>query len=384
MLELPDLQTEFDSLSSVSACATYKSKVDATVAEWRCATHEMFDLELFQREKHKMPRGRWIAALDDSVNPKCFKHGFDEQKRLVVVRQHCGSREYETFYDYLNTYTQRVVFGNNNLVSVSRLYIDDGIPARFARITTGSRAVSIYEYDGDDLISESLTFIDQRGLLKGGRYDFTYGSDKGAPDVVTFVDVDPATRQQLGDERIVYRRPVKHVSLKAQFAQTENALIVGINSVIESSMISDVVYCLLLVYDAENDLLPPLLALGRQLDRDIAITKYGPCANQHLWNPADFKYFNIPSLEIRNGEVLEACQLMNQQLAAKEQYTAAKRLLNNVAARLMKRDWRAIMNTTDDFVVVAVGLESQDDLEQNIKKSVSVDRIRQLKQSRLL
>jgi hypothetical protein len=71
-------------------------------------------------------------------------------------------------------------------------------------------------------------------------------------------------------------------------------------------------------------------------------------------------------------------------MAESDSFQPGRQRLNLLAAQLQQRDWTGILPTTDDFVVAAVDLESQDDLQKNIKKSVPPELIKKLKREGLL
>ena len=139
-------------------------------------------------------------------------------------------------------------------------------------------------------------------------------------------------------------------------------------------------YCLLLVYDWENPevMLPPDLAVGLASDRSAAAKQHGKDAKYYLWNPADFQLFG-EELELDDRRLAKARELLGQELALKDRFTPALKLLNSVDARLMEHDWSGELKTTEDFVVAAVDLEAQDHLMKNLRKSVSPEIITDLK-----
>lgn len=248
-------------------------------------------------------------------------------------------------------------------------------------VTTSAAWTSHYQYHHDRLVSELL--VSENRANQGGntiavQYEYRY-DDQGHLDTIEYIPLDPTRHTKTGASSIVYRRPRSGESISELTRKIQLALEEVIPRMLSAARIPDEVYCLLLVYDAENDLLPPMLALGRNADREVAVAKHGTDAKVDLWNPADFRYFNIPELRIETEDVVGPCRLMNQQLAMKGQCAPAKHLLNRVAATLMQRDWKGVLNTTGDFIVAAVDLESQDDLDRNIKKSVPAKMIQNLK-----
>jgi hypothetical protein len=79
----------------------------------------------------------------------------------------------------------------------------------------------------------------------------------------------------------------------------------------------------------------------------------------------------------------KACELYNDLLRSKENFTPAIKLLNDVAAELAKVDWTGRLNVTPDFVVYAVDFELGD-LSKNLKQSVPAAILAKLKKAKLL
>ncbi len=164
-----------------------------------------------------------------------------------------------------------------------------------------------------------------------------------------------------GGTETLYRRPRKGETIKGLCELVEERLVELIPEVVAAAKIRKPAYCLLLVYDWENPdvMLPPDLAVGLASDRSAAAKQHGQEAKHSLWNPAGFTIFG-EGLELDDRRLAKACELLGQQLALKDRFTPALKLLNNVAARLMQRDWSGELKTTEDFVVAAVDLEAQD------------------------
>lgn len=148
--------------------------------------------------------------------------------------------------------------------------------------------------------------------------------------------------------------------------------------------ISKPVYCLALAYDGEsNEILPPLLGIGLESERQGWIQEHGREAKDYMWNPAEFKHYEQKNTHLKNEELEAWCVQANELLEKRGTNAPARRMLNAVAASLAKQRWKGKLKTTADFVVYAVDFELGS-LQKNMKLSVPEKRFATLRKAKLL
>jgi len=138
--------------------------------------------------------------------------------------------------------------------------------------------------------------------------------------------------------------------------------------------------CLALTYDCSAE-----LSIGMSAATAAERTDLSSVEARAAWSPADFE----ASTDIDIDDIGQS-RLVGQELVlldADDGDVAAgseigRRLVCAVAARLNQRDWSATLPVTDDFVVYAVDLELVD-LERNLTRCLSTDRLDQLREKGL-
>ena len=369
--------------------AKLNRQCEGQVVRWRWATGSMFELQPFYFERNRFKRGRWLKSEPKRKKGQ-YLYGYDDQDNVVIVRQYVKPPRqfYAIFYLYRNGTVESVRFDyakKRSPLTVSRCLYRRGRIASYELYGWGGHTKEQYEYDDDRIVRIRSWYREFYGDLsskvKAIQTTLTITYDE-LDRLAQIDEVYPAGSSDYpqGGTETLYRRPRKGETVKELCGLVEERLVELIPEVVAAAKIRKSAYCLLLVYDWENPdlMLPPDLAVGLASDRSAAAKQHGKDAKYYLWNPAEFAIFG-EELELDDRRLAKACELLGQQLAMKDRFTPALKLLNNVAARLMEHDWSGKLKTTEDFVVAAVDLEAQDHLMKNLRKSVSPEAIADLK-----
>ncbi len=375
----------FDELSSVAAYEELRRSLRGQCVSWKWATWPQHDLEPFFREKQKLPKGRWCK--DEAADPRRhYRHGFDSEGRVLVIEE----SQCESFFVYSTSAQERVCFTTyrckdglsvTELVCVDRLWTENSIPIRTETLSSAGNGIREYLWEQGRLVLERCTHEDMEfdpGTVTYQEFTFEY-NPLGRVRRITLEGKD--SEGNVTGREVVYQRKKKGETLKTLSSYLQGKLVVDIREILTQAAIPEEVYCLLLAYDEENEPLPPWLALGHELERREIVAQWGDKAGCELWIPAQFPGFG--NLQLTSSETVEASRLMNQMLIQRENAKPAIDLLNRVASDLAAQDWDGILNTTDDFVVIAVDLPG-DDLLKNAKKSVSPALLKSLKAAHLM
>lgn len=370
MEELQELATKLTTV--VQDYATLKRTCERQVVRWEWATFARYTPQPFYFEIMQFARGQKLKEEPKNRNG-CFQYGFDEYNRVVVVRQYTefvGQFD-EEFFTYRGEVVDSVLFSHRpekEPINVARQHLREGRLSSYAAYTRRWSLVEHYEYSGDRLVT-----IHVEGTSEGAPYAHDHQlnyDDSGRLQQILWVEPD-------GSASPIYRRPERGVTIRTLAAPVERRLVELIPEVVARAGIDEPVYCVALNYDLENDnFFPPVLGVGLESERMAWVEQYGKRVWQLIWNPAEFKHFATLALQVSDPELDENCLLLNQQLKLKGFVTPGRKLLNDVAARLMTADWQLAI--TPDFVVYAVDLELGN-LRKNLKASVPAPRLAALK-----
>jgi hypothetical protein len=297
-------------------------------------------------------------------------YGLDKLGRVVVMKSGCLWEKDESAinHDFLrysgNSLVGSCFFGND------LLYVYD------ARLNEG-RVVHVELFGPEPW---SWKDIEWRGdkvskviIGNGKRAEFEVAYDE-IGRVISDVDLIKAQIKPL---------PLG-LTLQSLSDEIRKSLASAVIKTASRARIKDAVYCLVLAYDGEgNGIFPVEIGFGLEVERQEWLSKHGPTARQKIWNPAEFKHYGKKPTQLRDKRLDKLSSMLNQELERRGSDAPARRLVNEVAAKLGKADWSGRLNTTDDFVVYAVDFELGD-LKKNLKFSVPGERLKKLKAAKLL
>ncbi|HZN67079.1 MAG TPA: hypothetical protein VFB66_17440 [Tepidisphaeraceae bacterium] len=309
--------------------------------------------------------GKSLAPTGAGEDDADFAYGHDAAGRVRVVRSHLrvwrkfpGSRPCETFLQYSPVAIEVWEFGPKQLIAVETVAL------------AGGRAVGVERFDHEGTYRRIAIEWDGDRVAK-----YRWTVPKLGVDRVRVLDERGRTREEheVADDS---RDTVKPEVLRKR-------LLNAVRRAAGSAGIREKVYCLVLAYDGEGDVLPPLLGFGLERERRQWLSQHGRRARELLWNPAEYTHYEKPHTQL-NDEGLEAdCRRYNHLLRARGSPAPARDLLNVVAAELGRADWTGALDTTDDFVAFAVDFEGRD-RRRNMKRSVPPDRLATLKAAGLI
>ncbi len=373
--------------------------------EWARGPRYSFQEEFFRRQNRS--RGRRLAA-EPAEKSGSLAYGFDDQGLLLLE---CAYGEddvsLETIYSYPGGYLQGVTYrlaGDEcQLYRVMRAaYADDRItdfnlytatPAKNTRHDPGVEELActyreLYTYEDNRLThirTMQMTSIIQVRVVE---YDLVYDAIGRLDHIQQIED---------GESFIVYQRPLPGQTLTALTEAVRGRLLTLVPPiVIDRLEPGEQAYCLALIYDlADENCLPPSLALGMVTAREQLLAAYGDDAGDYLWDPEVFTGYAELEDDLEIGgkppftledvdEVLDEVSFMlNQQLSFLDGWPRVRDLLNEVARSLMAMDWSQVDGITPDFVVYAADSDFED-FDDNFSFSVPPERIETFSREGLL
>ncbi len=350
------------------------------VARWVYSTGPLFSFLPMGNEVLGLKPGREV----DSAKKAKIKYGFDADGKLICSSEDLykdGKFFTEEFLVADGPHTFRVRGQTSysvlykkwvhNLELVQQLQLESGgkVIQWSTQTLTESGAAKLI-WDGERLIR-----IEGKGPQGDTLKELVYD------EVGRLTEVWQAAH---GHRWLARKRPSEGVTLKSLEPVIRERLLAAIKKTVETAGIREPVYCLVLAYDGEgNDVLPPCIGFGLDSERQKWSREKGKEAKDLIWNPAEFTHYEKPNTQLKDKPLEKACELFNDLLRPKENFSPAIKLLNAVAAELGKESWAGKLKVTNDFVVYAVDFELGH-LTRNLKQSVPAPILARLQKAKFL
>lgn len=114
------------------------------------------------------------------------------------------------------------------------------------------------------------------------------------------------------------------------------------------------------------------------------IAEYGKeDARWYMWNPAEFSFQIIDQTVFNDNELIQICELLNQECGRHGKWDDASKMLSEVAKMLTQTNWNGVLRTTDDFIAYATNYELSD-WQKYLRISISKELFAHLKKEGLL
>jgi hypothetical protein len=321
-----------------------------------------------------------VSTLPDGEGAH-YAYGYDQKGRPIIVRHfkteidpektkvsrglvHRVTKEVlvEEFirYERDNVYLYSRYL-NGSLIYICRLTFEEGKLMENESVHHGyySRGQNIY--DGRRL-SIYRTVDDSGRVLEESVHE------RGQPARHYRVRRD-GTRFEL------YQPLPKGVTVKSLLATVKERLIKLIPETMAKAGVAEPIYAIALAYDGEgNGVLPPILGVGLESERERWIAEHGNDADEYIWNPAEWENYQMSNLEINDDKFVEACDLVTTALAERTSEAPAIKMLVEVCSELNRTAWPSDIKRTDDFVIYPVDFELSR-LKRNLKASTTAEQL---------
>jgi YD repeat-containing protein len=318
-----------------------------------------------------------------SPTARTCSYGLDSRGRVVVDRQPAHGEDepaFDEFFIHHKNGIESAAYGRGKshpLQYVTRQVLRGGRPV-VTDVLDASTPASFsehYRYDARGrLVEIRVTSVDGQRKDKV-KYDVVYETDGRLRAVRRYYDYLPIPCP-------VYWNPATIPSLQAIEDAMRKKLVDAIPKAIRKAKVKGPAYCVAIVYDTENEELPPLIGIGLDSERRKWLAEDPKGAKSMIWNPGDFERYEPGKIDLVAPGLEEESHQILQLVFMKTALHVPQRLLNAVATELNKRSWKGILSVTDDFVAFAVDLEGEDFMK-NMKDGVP-ERKRKLLRSRKL
>ncbi|NOY24903.1 MAG: hypothetical protein GXP62_03435 [Oligoflexia bacterium] len=278
-----------------------------------------------------------------------FAFGFDEEDRLCFIREHTDLEGCcnDTFVDAADpqwVWRDQHRRPDEPGTIMQRVY-EDGV---LVAIATKSRfGHTVKHYGWRDGRIGTITLVPDMGAVQN--YVISYQG--GLVHKVSLV-------REGAKPYVVYRSaPPK---LKVLLSALEARLVTVVPQILAAATFSAPAFCLVLSYSEESreEMALPALSLGLESDREH--WRASGASASDLWNPAGFSTHGQESLELDDAELDELAVEIALGLRTPKNYKAVKKTYLAVAKTLAGLDWSAVLDTTDDFKVLAVSVDMAD------------------------
>lgn len=350
--QMGDMQNLFRMMTG--AYTAHKATCERQVARWEWADGLAYDPRPYWWERNRLRRGRPLRKAPPALASGAFQYGFDQDNRVVVVREGTSAAGgmYETFFAREETVVNGARYDyspQKDLVNVTREHYEGDVLRTYELHGVRGCSREEYEYEARRVRRVHVT------TQEHGKQSESHDIDVEYDDLATVVKI--VATHGSGYTRQLFKRAAKEYSARELEELIALRLREIVPSLIAKCEAAGPVYCVALVYDSEeNDFLPPTLAVGLETERTSWMEKHGDDAPLYVWNPAEFTLFDDPRLSIDDEQLKRACQRFNAVCEQSGKWDAARKLLIHLANSFPKANLQSVVETTSDFVVVALDL----------------------------
>ena len=337
----------------------WKERAEKQVVRWQWSTWHTAHPLPFYFELYHGPRGRVLKKAPGQPHEFDVREGFDSQGRVMVARRYTdifsgGHRWFdEEFFNYNDDRVEWAEFDysepEKGLNKFHRLRFSNGLPFEYTCAGKVNSERATYAFSGGKLITID-SVIARPDLPRPVRHVATiqWGA-AGVPDTMLVKHGDQP-------QKVVWRRPALAANMRTLLKRCEDHIVAAIPPVVKALRLKEPAYCVALSFDEENDLLPPTVSVGVQSERENWFRTKAAEAPDYIWNPAEFKHFDVCDLA-GNEAAAEDFRMLNQLMDEEETEEQVLTMLLKASRRLAAHDWGKAMPVTDDFVVYSVDLE---------------------------
>jgi hypothetical protein len=298
-----------------------------------------------------------------------YQYGYDARERVVILRLIINKRvSSEHIIRYADDNFAATTFCHHDELGVVLVCVGDGKlvngrTVQLERAGEGKKRWMEVNWDGDQ--PTRLVFADQRGDKPSLEWLFTKGG-------------------KLISMHELPRKLPNGVNLNSLSKTIHDRMTKVIPEMVFKIRIREPAYCLILAYDGEgNGVMPPVLSIGLDSERQRILKQNPEEARRMIWNPDEFCHRLAKPRDLPTDKKLaKACEWFNRVLEAKGSDQAGRELLTRIAKDLAAHKWATHLPITDDFVVLAVDFEGAD-LQANLRKCVSGKILKTLRARRL-
>lgn len=304
-----------------------KSAAEKIVVRWEHATKEDRSVEPLYFERHDFGRGKRLAALPKPPKLGNMSYGLDAAGRTVVERSYVLRGSFnERFITWFDGEYEWVYYSyDHSPVGVCRGTLDDeGRIVAYSSAGTGGAWVKRFTYQPDGKV-----LVDER-----------YANPNGSPGGKS--------------SEVVETKPAKEPPLADLLPPLEERLIAEIPKRVRALRVKEPACSLIVAFAGKgNDMFPPTLGVGLERERQALAARTDLDLAEVLWDVADYEHYLGPALDLK-ASTKALAPAVNRGIARRDAWSAGYKSYARIAAALRKLDWKKVLPTTADFVIIAV------------------------------
>ncbi len=345
-------------------------------------------------------RNRWKEGTILKVPPTrpngYYEYGYDSNGKLLVARNHVSSEPdrcwyYETFYIYIQAIIESAHFHYNpekEPINLSRSIYQGNQITLWESCAKRGIMRERYRWNKNHIVFIDVDYarINNSDFIEPTPWqqvDASYTNRGTLDKVVIHWQKRPDQPKELAET--AYRRLEKARTFGSLLSLAKQKLYDAIVQTITKLELQEDVYCIAVTWSpGQYQSLPPHLGIGFNRDKEIWIAEHGKEeARWYIWNPAEFSFQIIDQTVFNDKELIEVCELLNQECGRHNKWHQTSKMLSEVAKMLNETNWSGILHTTDNFIAYATNYELSD-WQKYIRLSITKETFAHLKKEGLL
>jgi hypothetical protein len=381
---------------SAKEYAALKKTCQSAVTEWRWATGPM----LPELPHDELVRGIKPPKWSKKQTRGGFLHGLDKDGRVQCIRSDERTKSDESVYEQFLIHEDNgfwcIYFNNERKKSVLGVKWFEMKGDRWLRwLGIGHYGIREYvlNWEADRLVKyldrswSDVTVSDPKAAAKPGEgevteFTYSYAADGELERVTEETDLGEGKPRWT---EVKYQRVPKGANLKVLLQEVEDMLAAEIPKTIKAARAPETVYALLLQYTGvDTDLsgfAPPMFLPPEGLRRRAREDRPKDAA-WYLWAVQEWEGDpGVVRLSCKNAAIDEKLHLIFQLTvvqASPTNYGPVRKMFQRLCARLNTFDWKGILKTTDDFIVIPFDPHGEMDLKEDLKACVPPEKLRLL------
>lgn len=370
----------------------YFTTAEKEVVRWEWTENERYSVLPFHFQRCP-GRGRVLKEGPTTIG-LFYQYGFDAEGRVRICREYNSDTFLgTTIYRYSDELIACIefsippqtpvliqkIFLENGRVVFSELFELNGYTPRWMKELTLDNLGSWLKYNSRFKRAEAYIYNEDRLAMISGYYEIPGLPPYCANESFLYDDAGKLLRidrlDEHGRKSVVYQRRQKGQTFTQMRAEATLKLVDAIVQKVKEAHIEDTVYGVELYYRECGPYFPPVIVVMPERYRSALLQSADPGAKISIFVPIPEKEWIY---EIDDGETLETCQILEQEIQAKERWNVARQILRDVAARLTRFDWNGSLNLTPDFVAYALDPELEGDhIADVLRASASTEQIQE-------
>jgi len=388
-----DLFHRFQSLNK--EYSSFKKQCEGKVAIWKWAKSDRYDPRPFWYERNRWKKGAFFES--PPIRPNGFyEYGYDANDNVLVERNHVFSEPnriwfYETFYIRHHNIIEIAHFNyhpDKEPIYLSRSYYQGNQIILWESCAKHGNMREKYYWEKNHVVSIDIEYsrvrenkFEEPTLWQ--KVDISYTRHGSLEKIIVHWVNHSEQPKEITD--IAYRRLEKSQNLKNLLNIAKQKIYASIVETITKLDLAEDVYCIAITWSpGQYQSLPPHLGIGFSRDRENWIAEHGKEeAKWYMWNPAEFSFQIIDQTVFHDDELIQICELLNQECGRHSKWHQASKMLAEVAKMLTETDWEGKMKITADFIAYATNYELSD-FQKYLKYSIKKEKFSYLKKEGLL